>query len=75
SEVFPKLFNKFTTKGPKTESWKGNGLGLYLSREIINAHGGHIFAYNNKDGGATFKYKIPIMRHLNTIELHEKIMN
>ncbi len=75
SEVFPKLFNKFTTKGPKTESWKGNGLGLYLSREIINAHGGHIFAYNNKDVGATFKFTIPIMRHLNTIELHEKIMN
>ncbi|MDE1812740.1 MAG: HAMP domain-containing histidine kinase [Thaumarchaeota archaeon] len=75
SEVFPKLFNKFITKGPKTESWKGNGLGLYLSREIINAHGGHIFAYNNKDTGATFKFTIPIMRHLNAIELHEKIMN
>ena len=74
-EVFPKLFNKFITKGPKTESWKGNGLGLYLSREIINAHGGHIFAYNNKDAGATFKFTIPIMRHLNAIELHEKIMN
>jgi len=75
SEVFPKLFNKFITKSPKSESWKGNGLGLYLSREIINAHGGHIFAYNNKDAGATFKFTIPIMRHLNAIELHEKIMN
>ncbi|MGI0065704.1 MAG: sensor histidine kinase, partial [Nitrosotalea sp.] len=38
-EILSKLFNKFITKGPKTESWKGNGLGLYLSREIINAHG------------------------------------
>ncbi len=74
-DILPKLFNKFITKGPKTESWKGNGLGLYLSREIINAHGGHIFAYNNKDIGATFKFTIPIMRHLNTVELHEKIMN
>ncbi|MHB8547185.1 MAG: sensor histidine kinase [Nitrosotalea sp.] len=74
-EILPKLFNKFITKGPKTESWKGNGLGLYLSREIINAHGGHIFAYNNKEAGATFKFTIPIMRHLNAIELHEKIMN
>ncbi|MDE1813110.1 MAG: HAMP domain-containing histidine kinase [Thaumarchaeota archaeon] len=74
-EILPKLFNKFITKGPKTESWKGNGLGLYLSREIINAHGGHIFAHNNKEAGATFKFTIPIMRHLNAIELHEKIMN
>ena len=74
-DILPNLFNKFVTKGPKSESWNGNGLGLYLSREIINAHGGHIFAYNNKDGGATFKFTIPIMKHLNTKELHQKIMN
>jgi signal transduction histidine kinase len=74
-DILPNLFNKFITKGPKTESWNGNGLGLYLSREIINAHGGHIFAYNNKDVGATFKFTIPIMRHLNAKELHQKIMN
>jgi len=74
-DILPNLFNKFVTKGPNSESWNGNGLGLYLSREIINAHGGHIFAYNNKDVGATFKFTIPIMRHLNTRELHQKIMN
>ena len=74
-DVLPNLFNKFITKGPKSESWNGNGLGLYLSREIINAHGGHIFAYNNKDVGATFKFIIPIMKHLSTKELHQKIMN
>jgi signal transduction histidine kinase len=74
-DILPKLFNKFITKGPNAESWNGNGLGLYLSREIINAHGGHIIAYNNKDIGATFKFTIPIMRHLNAKELHQKIMN
>ena len=74
-DILPNLFNKFITKGPKSESWNGNGLGLYLSREIINAHGGHIFAHNNKDVGATFKFTIPIMKHLNTKELHQKIMN
>lgn len=74
-DILPKLFNKFVTKGPNAESWNGNGLGLYLSREIINAHGGHIIAYNNKDVGATFKFTIPIMRHLNAKELHQKIMN
>ena len=74
-DILPNLFNKFITKGPNTESWNGNGLGLYLSREIINVHGGHIFAYNNKDLGATFKFTIPIMRHLKAKELHQKIMN
>ncbi len=74
-DILPNLFNKFITKGPNAESWNGNGLGLYLSREIINVHGGHIFAYNNKDLGATFKFTIPIMRHLKAKELHQKIMN
>lgn len=74
-DILPNLFNKFITKGPNAESWNGNGLGLYLSREIINAHGGHIFAYNNKDAGATFKFTIPIMKHLNAKELHQKMMN
>ena len=74
-DILPNLFNKFATRGPKTKSWKGNGLGLYLCRGIINAHGGHIFAYNNKGSGATIKFTIPIMRHLNARELHQKIMN
>lgn len=74
-DILPNLFNKFATRGPKTESWKGNGLGLYLCRGIINAHGGHIVAYNNKESGATIKFTIPIMRYLNAKELHQKIMN
>jgi signal transduction histidine kinase len=74
-DILPHLFDKFATRGPKTESWKGNGLGLYLCKGIINAHGGHIVAYNNKDHGATIKFTIPIMRHLNVKELHQKIMN
>ena len=74
-EILPKLFNKFVTRGPKTESWNGNGLGLYLCRVIINAHGGHIFAYNNSDSGATIKFSIPIMKHVDAKELHQKILN
>lgn len=74
-DILPSLFTKFATKGPKTESWKGNGLGLYLCRGIVNAHGGHIMAYNNKESGATIKFTIPIMRHLNAKELHQRIMN
>lgn len=74
-DILPNLFNKFATRGPKTESWKGNGLGLYLCRGIINAHGGHIVAHNNKESGVTIKFTIPIMRHLNITELHQKVMN
>jgi signal transduction histidine kinase len=74
-DIMPNLFNKFATRGPKTESWKGNGLGLYLCKGIINSHGGRIVAYNNKDYGSTFKFTIPIIRHVNVRELHQKIMN
>jgi signal transduction histidine kinase len=51
-----KLFEKFATR-----SEKGMGLGLYLSRKIIEAHGGKILAENNADGkGATFYLSLPL---------------
>ena len=51
-----KLFNKFATK-----SEKGIGLGLYISRGIIEAHNGKIWAENNADGrGATFHFSLPL---------------
>ena len=56
NEIFPKLFTKFTTK-----SFQGTGLGLYISKSIIEAHGGNIWAENNKDGkGATFSFSLPL---------------
>ncbi|MFL6338084.1 MAG: ATP-binding protein [Nitrososphaeraceae archaeon] len=58
SEVYPKLFTKFATK-----SEKGTGLGLYISKSIIEAHGGKICAENNSDGrGATFTFTLPIQK-------------
>jgi signal transduction histidine kinase len=54
-EVLPKLFTKFTSK-----SETGTGLGLYISKEIITAHGGQISAANNERGGATFTIYLPI---------------
>lgn len=55
-EILPNLFNKFATK-----SEKGTGLGLYISKSIIEAHGGKIWAENNKDGkGAMFAFSLPV---------------
>ena len=55
-EIFPRLFSKFATK-----SFEGTGLGLYISKSIVEAHGGRMWAENNKDGkGATFYFDVPL---------------
>jgi signal transduction histidine kinase len=55
--IYPKIFSKFATK-----SHQGTGLGLFISKSIIEAHGGRIWAKNNADGrGATFIFTIPII--------------
>jgi signal transduction histidine kinase len=55
-EIYPRLFTKFATK-----SDKGTGLGLYISKSIIRAHGGKIWAENNPDHkGATFTFTLPL---------------
>ena len=52
-----KIFEKFYTHGHRTD---GNaGLGLAICRGIITAHGGMIYASNNKDGGATITFTLP----------------
>lgn len=53
-KVFPRLFEKFVTT-----SDTGTGIGLYLSKAIIDAHGGRIWAQNNKNRGVTFYFFIP----------------
>ena len=56
--VKDRLFEKFSTK-----SEKGLGLGLYISKKIIEAHDGKIWAENNPDGkkGATFYFILPLI--------------
>jgi two-component system, OmpR family, sensor histidine kinase VicK len=57
--MLPKLFSKLDTKSEK--GVRGNGLGLFISKSIIEAHGGEIWAENNSDGkGATFCFSIPL---------------
>jgi signal transduction histidine kinase len=64
-QFMPRLFTKFATK-----SFQGTGLGLFISKNIIEAHGGKIWAENNngdgsdsdrKDGGATFYFTLPVV--------------
>jgi signal transduction histidine kinase len=55
-EILPRLFTKFASK-----SENGTGLGLFLSKGIIEVHGGTIWAENNnEEKGATFRFTLPL---------------
>ena len=55
-DIFPRLFTRFATK-----SFTGTGLGLYISKNIVEAHGGRMWAENNHNGeGATFRFSLPL---------------
>ncbi len=55
-EIVSRLFTKFASK-----SFQGTGLGLYISKRIIEIHGGKIWGKNNKDDkGTTFSFSLPI---------------
>ena len=55
-DILPRLFSKFASK-----SFQGTGLGLFISKSIVEAHGGKMWAENNSDvKGATFTFSLPI---------------
>jgi signal transduction histidine kinase len=57
-EIMPRLFTKFATN-----SETGTGLGLFIAKSIVEAHGGRIWARNNEDGrGATFSFSLPLIQ-------------
>jgi signal transduction histidine kinase len=71
-EIVPRLFEKFVSK-----SFSGTGLGLYLCKSIVEAHGGNIWAENNPDGkdgkggGATFTFTLPISKENSIVRKSE----
>jgi signal transduction histidine kinase len=57
-EIYPRLFTKFVSK-----SIAGTGLGLFISKSIVEAHGGKMWGENNADGkGATFAFSLPLVK-------------
>ena len=64
--MLPRLFEKFASK-----SCKGTGLGLFIYKSIVEAHGGRIWAQNNSNGkGATFTFSLPITEQITSSSLY-----
>src|SRR5215831_1722812 len=59
-EIEPRLFSKFASK-----SFQGTGLGLFIAKSIVEAHGGKIWGENNSDDkGATFTFSLPVSQYV-----------
>ena len=59
SNIIPRLFSKFASDSTTME---GTGLGLFISKNIVEAHGGKIWAENNKnEKGAKFSFSLPLV--------------
>jgi len=59
-DALDKIFERFYTDRPEEQGFGQNsGLGLSISKQIIEAHGGRMWAESNAAGGATFRFTLP----------------
>jgi PAS domain S-box-containing protein len=59
---FERIFERFERASPRQQGGAGLGLGLYVSRQIAQAHGGSITGRNLPEGGAVFVVRLPLAR-------------
>ncbi len=60
--ALPHLFTKFYRVEEMKSATPGTGLGLYICKSIVEAHGGHIWAQSQAGEGSTFTFRIPLAR-------------
>jgi two-component system, OmpR family, sensor histidine kinase VicK len=70
-EILPRLFSKFASK-----SYQGTGLGLFICKSIVEAHGGKIWAENNnnnintqRERGGTFSFTLPTINRQQNVKV------
>ncbi|MEJ2055105.1 MAG: ATP-binding protein [Calditrichaceae bacterium] len=63
SDEIPFIFDRYYQSSENSGKSRGFGLGLYISKLIIEAHDGQIGVYNNREGGATFYINLPVKTH------------
>jgi signal transduction histidine kinase len=63
AEDIPRLFDKYEQARTRaTRSEKGTGLGLYITRQLVELHGGHITVDSQEGKGSTFSFTIPVVK-------------
>jgi two-component system sensor histidine kinase KdpD len=60
AEALPRLFEPFYRVQREGQTARGTGLGLAVAKGLVDAHGGHIWADNRSEGGASFVFTIPL---------------
>jgi PAS domain S-box-containing protein len=60
ADALPHLFQKFFRVDEMRSNTRGTGLGLFISRAIVEAHGGHIWVESTEGQGATFSFRLPL---------------